>query len=296
MSGVLDYLVAYRSLLDLVLTNAVLAWSQYVVLRAGVFSIATAGLASIGGYLAAITVVSWGWPAPLGLVLAVAASTATALLLALPLARLRGVFQAIATLAFVQLVLSAAQNATGLTNGALGINGIPRWATTPVLLAGVAACLYVLLCLDRSWLGRAFDTIRQDETVAVSLGIDVKRTHLVAFGLSGALAGLGGGLDAYHGYSITPDAFGFRLLVACLTFVVLGGRVSPWGPLVGAAILTALPEVARPFRDYALFVHGALLVAAITWLPDGVVDTLRRRARLRALAQPAGVGHAAPAA
>lgn len=293
----MDYLLAYRSLLDLVLLNAVLAFSQYVVLRAGVFSIATAGLAAIGAYTAANAVQSWGWPAPLGLLAGMTSATAAAMLIALPLARLRGVFQAIATLAFVQLVLSVTQNATALTGGALGMNGIPRWATTPVLLGCVAVVMYLLISLGRSWIGRAFDTIRQDETVAVSLGIDVQRLHLLAFALSGALAGLGGALDAYHGYSITPDAFGFRVLVACLTFVVLGGRVSPWGPLVGAAILTVLPEVARPFRDYALLVHGALLIAAITHLPDGVVDTVARRLRARTLRQQAApVPHAAPAA
>ena len=291
----MDYLAAYRSLLDLVLINALLAFSQYVVLRAGVFSIATAGLASIGAYTAANAVVSWGWPAPLGLLSAMLLATAAALLIAAPLARLRGVFQAIATLAFVQLVLSVTQNATSLTGGALGMNGIPRWATTPILLGAVTVALYSLWRLGRSWIGRAFDTIRQDETVAVSLGIDVSRTHLLAFGLSGALAGLGGGLDAYHGYSITPDAFGFRLLVACLTFVVLGGRVSPWGPLVGAAILTVLPEVARPFRDYALLVHGALLILTITYLPDGVADTMGRHLRNRRLRRP-GLVHAAPVA
>jgi branched-chain amino acid transport system permease protein len=292
----MDYLLAYRSLLDLMLINAVLAFSQYVVLRAGVFSIATAGLASIGAYVAANAVVAWGWPAPLGLLAAVAASTLAAIVVALPLARLRGVFQAIATLAFVQLVLSVTQNATSLTGGALGMNGIPRWATTPILLAAVAGALYVLSCLSRSWIGSAFDTIRQDETVAVSLGIDVSRMHLVAFALSGTLGGLGGALDGYHGYSITPDAFGFRLLVACLTFVVLGGRVSPWGPLVGAAVLTALPEVARPFRDYALLVHGALLIAAITYLPDGIVETVAHRLRRRALRRSLLVPHAAPVA
>ena len=291
----IDYLVAYRSLLDLVLINALLAFSQYVVLRAGVFSIATAGLASIGAYTAANAVVTWGWPAPLGLLAATTLATAAALLIAVPLARLRGVFQAIATLAFVQLVLSVTQNATSLTGGALGMNGIPRWANTPILLGATGAALYLLWSLGRSWVGRAFDTIRQDETVAVSLGIDVSRTHLLAFGLSGALAGLGGGLDAYHGYSITPDAFGFRLLVACLTFVVLGGRVSPWGPLVGAAILTVLPEVARPFRDYALLVHGALLILTITYLPDGVADTIGRRIRNRRLRRPE-LAHAAPVA
>ena len=279
----IDQLLAWQSVLDLIAINAILAYSQYVVLRAGVFSIATAGFASIGAYIAAGFVVKMGLPAPLGLLGGVALSTAIAVLIALPLARLRGVFQAIATLAFVQIVLSVAQNATEITNGALGLNGIPKWATTPMILSILAVIVYGLRSLGRYGIGQAFDAIRQDETVAVSLGISVFRTHLWAFALSGFLGGLGGALDAYHSYSITPDAFGFHLLVACLTFVVLGGRVSVWGPLVGAALLTLLPELARPFKDYRLLVHGALLIAIIIYLQNGIVDTLIAQWRHRSL-------------
>ena len=103
--------------------------------------------------------------------------------------------------------------------------------------------------------------------------------HLLAFGLSGALAGLGGALEAYHSYSITPEQFGFHLLVAALTYVILGGRVSVWGPLVGAAIMTTLPEVARPLADARMLLQGALLIAATVYLPDGIVDTLVSRWR-----------------
>lgn len=275
----IDLVLAYRGLVDQIAIAAILAYSQYVVLRAGVFSIATAGFAAVGAYTAALLLVRAGWPAPLGILAAMAVSTALALGIALPLARLRGVFQAIATLALVQILLSAAQNATDLTNGALGINGIPKFSSTPILLAILAAVILALHNLGRSRFGRAFDAIRQDETVAVALGISVFRTHLLAFGLSGLLGGLGGALEAFHSYSITPEQFGFQLLVACLTFVILGGRVSIWGPLVGAAIMTLLPEVARPVQDFRLLVQGALLIAVTIYLPDGIVDTLIGRGR-----------------
>ena len=285
MDTLVGYVLAYRGLVDQTAIAAILAYSQYVVLRAGVFSIASAGLASIGAYTAALCVTSAGLPAIAGLLAAVVAGTATALVIALPLARLRGVFQAIATLAFVQVVLSGAQNAAWLTNGALGINGIPKAVTTPIVLGILAAVVVLLHNLGRSRFGRAFDAIRQDETVAAALGVPVARMHLLAFGLSGALAGLGGALEAYHSYSITPEQFGFHLLVAGLTYVILGGRVSVCGPLVGAALLTTLPEIARPLADARLLLQGALLIAVTVYLPDGIVDTLvarwRRRARAR---------------
>jgi branched-chain amino acid transport system permease protein len=281
----IDELLAYRSLFDQIIINSILAYSQYIVLRAGVFSLATAGFASIGAYAAAISVMSMGLPAPVGVALGIIFATLVALLIGWPLARLRGVFQAIATLAFVQIVLSLAQNAAWLTRGALGINGIPKTVTTPVLIIVLVAVIYVLWSLGRSRLGRAFDAIRQDETVAVALGVAVFRTHLFAFAASGFLGGLGGALEAYHSYSVTPEEFGFHLLIACLTFVVLGGRVGVAGPLVGAVILTLLPEVARPFKDYRMFAEGALLILVIIYLPNGIVDTLRERRLGRHLAR-----------
>ena len=280
-----DFISAYGGLVDFIALNAILAYSQYVVLRAGVFSLATAAFAAIGAYVSAISVTRYGLHPLLGVAAGALLATVVGGLIALPLARLRGVFQAIATLAFVQLVLSFNQNAGSLTNGALGINGIPKYATTPILLVALAGTIYILWSLGRSKVGRAFDAIRQDETVAVSLGVSVTRNHMIAFLLSGFLGGLGGGLEAFHSYSITPEQFGFHLLVACLTFVVLGGRVAVAGPLVGAIILTLLPEIARPFKDYRLLFHGALLIAAIIYLQHGIVDTAILRWREMRLAR-----------
>jgi branched-chain amino acid transport system permease protein len=269
-----DFFAAYAGLIDFVALNAFLAYSQCVVLRAGVFSLATAGFAAIGAYTSALCVLHLGLPVPIGILCGAALATLVAGILALPLARLRGVFQAIATLAFVQIVLSFNQNAASVTQGALGINGIPKWATTPVLLGALAAVMFVLWNLSHSKIGRAIDAIRQDETVAVSLGISVFGTHFLVFLLSGFLGGLGGALEAFYSYSITPGQFGFQLLVASLTYVVLGGSVTLLGPLVGALILTLLPEVARSFKDFSLLFHGALLIVTIIYLPHGIVDTL----------------------
>lgn len=99
--------------------------------------------------------------------------------------------------------------------------------------------------------------------------------------LSGALGGLGGGLMAYRNFSLVPEDFGFPLLMGALSFVVLGGRNAVAGPLVGALILTSLPELARPLADYRLAVNGVLMVLAIIYWPHGIVDTLSLHWRQR---------------
>jgi branched-chain amino acid transport system permease protein len=263
-----------QQLLDLILLNSGLAYSQYVALRGGVFSLGAVGFACLGAYTAAILTTQHNW----GLWGAVAAATLVALVAALilivPLARLRGVYQAIATVAFVQVVGSAMLYAEPYTRGAMGINNIPHLVTTWHLIGVLMVLLYVLWMLDRTRVGYAFDAIRQDETVAVSLGISIVSYHALAFGLSGAIGGMFGGLHALYMYSIEPGMFGFPLLVAALTFVVFGGRNSFIGPLVGAAVLTTLPEISRPLADWRMFVYGALLILATIFMPLGIADSV----------------------
>jgi len=292
----MNFFYTYQSLFDHILVYAMLAMSQYVVLRAGVFSLGSAGFAAIGAYGCALLVVKAGWP-PLA---AIAAGTAlggvASAVLAFPLSRLRGVFQAVATLAMVQIVLSATQNWTSVTNGAIGISGIPKVAGTGELLLIVVAVVVLLAAMGRHSIGRAMDVIREDETVAVSLGISVPYHQRIAFILSGLLAGLGGALQASSSYAITPGEFGFGMLVAVLAMVVLGGRTSVWGALVGAAILTTLPELFRVFADYRNVVQGILLMLVIVYLPRGVADTAIALLHDRRLRRQAGHAARAPAA
>jgi branched-chain amino acid transport system permease protein len=265
---------AYKPLVDLILINCGFAFSQSVVLRAGVFSVGTAGFAALGAYTATLMIQKLGvslWPALGGALLI---GMFASILLSIPLARLRGVYQAIATLAFVQIIGAVLLVAEDLTRGAMGIHGIPQLIGTEHLLILNAAIIYLLWALDRSWTGRAFNAIRQDETVASSLGISVTSHHAVAFAISGAIGGLFGGVQALYVFSIEPGMYGFPLLVAVLTFVVLGGRGTILGPIVGAAFLTLLPEIVRPVAEWRMLVYGMLLVVVITFLPHGIVDTI----------------------
>ncbi len=279
----INFFYTYQSLFDHILVFSLVAMSQYVVLRAGVFSLGSAGFCALGAYGTALLITKAGWPPFAALVAGTLIGTAASALLALPLSRLRGVFQAVATLAFVQIIVSVTQNWVGLTNGALGINGIPHAVNTLSLAAILTVVTLLLVAMGRFSLGRALDVIREDETVAVSLGISVPHYHRIAFVLSGALAGLAGGLHALSSYAITPGDYGFNLLVMALAMVVLGGRTTVWGALVGAAVLTSLPEIFRVFAEYRNVVQGILLMLVIVYLPRGVADTLIARWRDRRL-------------
>jgi len=279
-----SFIATYRPLLDLICIYAVLAFSQYVALRAGLFSLATAGFASIGGYAGGYLLKETALGPVLAGVAATLCGVAAGLFLSMPLARLRGAFQAIATIGFVQIMVSLALFAAPITGGALGLNAIPKVASSGLLVAVVSILMALLAVINRGGIGRAFDAIRQDYTVAASLGISINKYFRYAFALSGAIGALGGCLLAFNTYSIQPDLFGFPLLVFAIAAVILGGRSSVAGPLVGTLFLMVLPELARPLADERLLLQGALLIVVIIYWPRGIVDSLVQRWRDRAAA------------
>lgn len=276
MSG---FIAGYIPLLDLYLIHLGLAFSQYIVLRAGVFSLATAALAGIGAYTAGIFAVKLGMHPVLGVLAGTVMGMAAAIVLSIPLARLRGVYQAIATVAFIQIFVSLNIYAEPITGGALGLNNIPKTVGTGILALAALAATYVIWAVERGRLGRAFNAIRQDEAVAASLGISIVRHQMLAFALSGALAGLFGALEAYHAYALDPNQFGFHLLITVLSYVILGGRNSVIGPVVGTAILIILPELARFLAEYRMVIYGAMLIIVINYMPKGIADTVRDAVR-----------------
>jgi branched-chain amino acid transport system permease protein len=288
----IDALRAHQPVFDFFLLALGFAYSQQIVLRAGVFSLASAAFAALGAYCCALLLTRLGVPAAVCVAAAVLLGGAAGWLVSVPLARLRGVYQAIATLGLVEVVVSLALYAEPLTGGAVGLNSIPKLIGTGELLLAVVVVGYLLHAMSRSGLGRSFDALRQDETVAASLGVSSRRNHALAFVLSGAIGGLFGALQSLYAYSVQPTQFGFAFMVSTLTAIILGGRRTLSGPVIGAAILTLLPEVARPLAEYRPLLNGVILIVVVVFLPQGAGDTLfaairDRRAR-RALAPVTG--------
>lgn len=152
--------MAYRSLFDAICIYSILALSQYISLRGGLYSLATPAFALLGAYGGGILLKDHGLDPVLCAALASAIGVLAGLLLSVPLAKLRGGFQAIATIGFAQILISLVLYAEDLTGGAVGLNAIPKVATTPILLIALAAGVVFLWVLNRGSIGCAFDAIR----------------------------------------------------------------------------------------------------------------------------------------
>jgi branched-chain amino acid transport system permease protein len=267
----------YSNLVLTLGTSSLLALSIYLTLSCGMLAMANAAFMGIGAYTSALLTMQAGWPYPAVLLAGAAAPAAVAYLIGKPTLRLSGVYLAMATLAFGEVVRIAILNTEAWTGGALGLNGIPAetqpWHVALVLLLVVA----VLERLRRSRTGRAFEAIKEDETAAGLMGIDVAAHKLAAFVMGAAIAGLAGTLNAHLTFFIGPNEFGFDRGVEILTMTILGGIQGLMGPVVGAFIVTLLPEVLRGLQDWRLMANGVILVLMVLFLPRGLWDPARLR-------------------
>ena len=267
----------YSNLVLTLGTNALLALSIYLTLSCGMLAMANAAFMGIGAYVSAILTMNYGLPFPLVLAAGMAAPALTAYLIGKPTLRLSGVYLAMATLAFGEVVRIALLNAESLTGGALGLNGIPQSTQWWHVALALALTLALLWRLRRSRVGRAFESIKEDETAAGLMGVDVASFKMLAFVLGAAIAGLAGALNAHLTFFISPGEYGFDRAVDILTMTILGGIGSLSGPVVGALMLTLLPELLRSFKDFRLVVNGFILVLIVLFLPKGIWDPARFR-------------------
>lgn len=267
----------YSNLVLTLGTNALLALSIYLTLSCGLLAMANAAFMGIGAYTSALLTMNAGAPFPLVVLAGMAAPAAVAFVIGKPTLRLSGVYLAMATLAFGEVVRIVILNTEQWTGGALGLNGIPQATQWWHVLLAVAGTLALLARLRRSKVGRAFEAIKLDETAAGLMGIDVNAHKMLAFVLGAAIAGLAGTLNAHLTFFIGPQEFGFDRGVEILTMTILGGISGLSGPVLGAVIITLLPEALRAFKDFRLVVNGLILVAIVLFLPKGLWDPARLR-------------------
>ena len=252
---------------------------------AGQVSLGQGGFMAIGGYTAAILTVKYGWPPLAGTAAGIVLSLLCALVLSLTTMRLRGVYLALATLAFGLLVDSLATGMMDVTGGPSGLVGIPSFAigsfsfASPLsmyylVLALMIALVFALLGGVRSSFGRALKAIRTDQTAAAALSINVARYKVAAFAVSAALASLSGSLYAFFFHFLSPEMVNTSRSLEMITMLVIGGEGTLVGSLVGVALLTLLPEIFQPFALYKRLAEGALLVLTFQYLPAGIFGTL----------------------
>jgi len=258
-------------------TNALLALSIWLTLACGMLAMANAAFMGIGAYTAAILTMNYEVSFPVALLGGMAAPMLVAFIIGKPTLRLSGVYLAMATLGFGEVVRVFILNTESWTGGALGLNGIPQQTEWWHVGLAVLLTLVLLYRLRRSKIGRAFEAIKEDETAAGLMGVDVNNTKLLAFVLGALLAGLAGALNAHLTFFIGPNEYGFDRGVEILTMTILGGIGSIAGPVVGAVILTVLPEMLRAFNDFRLVINGLILILIVLFLPKGIWDPSRMR-------------------
>jgi branched-chain amino acid transport system permease protein len=265
-----DLFFTYQNVIYALGINGLLALSMYVVLALGQLSLGQAAFMGIGAYTAALLTLKSPLPFPLVLGGAMAVAALAALIIGKPTLRLSGVYLALATIGFGELLRILFLNLE-ITGGALGLSGIPERAGFAIIYAILGVSLWMLFVICRSRFGRAMEAIREDEVAASSMGINLPAYKMTALVVSAMLAGLAGALNAHVSSFIGPNDYGFDEAVTILSYALLGGIGSPFGPVAGAAVLTLLPELLRPLHDFRLMMNGLIIVIVVLFMPKGLL-------------------------
>ncbi len=252
---------------------------------AGQTSLGHAGLLAIGGYASALLAMRLGWPVELAILAAGAITAGLAALLVFPAFRLRGHYVAIATLGIGEIVTLTILNWQGLTNGPIGLSGVPTLSLfgQPLVTASaiywlsLGALLIALLAharLDRSHLGRTLRAIRDDEVAAQSYGVSLNRYKALAFAVGGFTAGISGAVTAHMYSYINHETFGSAISILGLTMAILGGMGNALGAVLGATTLIVAPELLRFLGESRMLFYGLVLLLLVRFRPQGLLGTV----------------------
>jgi branched-chain amino acid transport system permease protein len=280
---------AYKlHLLILMAINVILASSLNLISGyVGELSLGHAAFAGLGAYTAGFLALK-GISPWLGLIAAVVITLVVSYLMAPVVLRLRGAYFVITSSAFQMALFYLASNWLHVTRGPMGLIGIPMPALfipgfgsvlldsklSFYYLSVIFAILIVIACqrLVVSPIGETWVAIRENEKLAVALGIDRFKYVRVAFVFAGVFAGIGGWLLAHYVTVVSPDNMSFELIVSMILMIVIGGRGTIAGPIIGAAVVTLLPEYLRWMGNWRMSVYGVILFLLVIFLPKGIMQ------------------------
>ena len=258
---------------------------------AGQISLGQSALYAIGAYTSGLLVVKLGVPVPLAVLAAMVMGGVAALVVSIPALRVRGFYLGMVTLGFGMLVQTLMMEWSSLTGGVQGLENIPSPTLRSLTVAGwpvrLTAYYYVSAALAalgivvarnlmRSYWGRAMAAVRESEIAAAAQGVFVGKTKVAAFGVAGVYTALAGALYAHLTAYVSPEVFGVDTAVLIMIMPLVGGLGTLAGPVVGAAVFLALPELLQGLWQYNLLIYGLILVASFTLFPQGIVGSLRR--------------------
>ena len=237
----------------------------------GMFSLGQAAFMAVGAYASGIFVVKMGIPFPLACTGAVILAVCIGFIVGIPTVRLRRDYISLVTLGFGEAITALLNRTTKLTGGASGFIGIPRKTTLLIALLSAAAAVLLVNWFKNSKYGRQCIAIRGDELAAKAMGINVPRIKLTAFLLSVALTAFSGCLYAFYITYVDPSIFGWKKSADWVIMVFFGGVNSLTGSILGATILSGLPEVLRGLANYRSIIYAILVLLIINFKPSGIL-------------------------
>ena len=285
---VLPFLLPNSFYLDLVIRmaiNAVIVLGLNLLIGfAGQISLGHAGFLGLGAYASAVLPTHFGWHPVLALVAGAAAAGLLAALVARPIFKLKGHYLAMATLGLGIILNIALRNEAAWTGGPDGMPVLPmalfgfelsndkQWYWVVALLLSVS--VWASLNLIDSPFGRALRALHGSEVASQVVGVDVVRYKVAIFVMSAVFASVMGSVTAHYVGFVTPNLADFFHSIELVTMVVIGGMASVYGSLVGAVLLTALPQALATFEGWETVAFGSILMACMVFMPKGLVPTL----------------------
>jgi branched-chain amino acid transport system permease protein len=254
----------------------------------GQISLAHASFWGIGAYTSALLMIRLNFPFVIALIGAGIVSLVAGILLGIPSLKLRGFYLAITTLGFGEIVNLVLNNWTWLTRGPDGLPGIPPPSVGPFVFTNNLEKYYVVMAIflftlwmfekiKNSRVGRAIQSIRDNELAAEAMGVNTRYYKVLSFALSTFVAGLAGGLFAHFVGYISPDNFVNTQSFTAIGMLILGGSGTTWGPVIGATLLNVLPEWLRFLRNYYIAIYGLAIVVIAIKMPTGIVGVLKSK-------------------
>jgi branched-chain amino acid transport system permease protein len=275
----------------------ILASSVRLISSAGLLSLAHGGMMAIGAYTSALLVMKLGISSWAALFLAGIAAGLFALLIGYPFVRLKGLYFALTTVFLNEVINLIIAQWKNLTGGSMGIIAIPH--PNPIVIPGLLnidfsskvdfyyfilvltlVVLVILYALEHSRIGLTWFSIGQAPTVAESIGINVARYQVINFAIGCFFAGIAGAFYSHYITALTPTSFNMFWSIYIVIYMTVGGMGSFLGPIIGAFLLTILPESASVLKEYQPYVFAGVLILATFFLPDGLISLPARLKKL----------------
>lgn len=299
----------FIALLELAGLNIIIALSVYATLMVGQFSLAQVGFWSIGAFATGMLVTLYDVSLLGALIAAGGLCAVIGIILGYPCLRIRGIYLTLATLAFTEVVRVFFHNFQYKVEvggqllgpaGPLGFRGISVLSAWPQIVLAVVVFIAIFAWIERSRIGLAANAIREDETAAACLGINPVLIKVGMFSFGAFVAGVGGGLYATYVSYVVSENFSFHMALISIFYVAIGGTNRFWGPVVGALLLSLLPELFRFAGDFRMILYAISVIVLVVLFPRGLVDeVVYRWSTWRALSnsreRPAAKSEATPA-